>query len=145
MVKEPTIVGMPYSEFAKKYGEEKARQALQRIYGTTDPQQAAQIERQRMQQVLGISTQPQQPAPPKPSQTQQISPPPSGPTSPEEFIPNVTQSTTTQTTPEIKIPADPTIVGMPYSKFVEKFGERKSKRSPTKNLRDYRPTTSRCN
>ncbi|MCC5994250.1 MAG: hypothetical protein LM587_01510 [Candidatus Aenigmarchaeota archaeon] len=58
---EPTIVGMPYSEFAKKFGEDKAKAALQRIYGTSDPQKAAEMQQQRIQQILNQQSQ-QKPA-----------------------------------------------------------------------------------
>ena len=69
---EPVIVGMSYSEFAKKFGEEKAKEALKRIYGTEDPVKAAEIQKERMKQIIGV--QPQQQTQPQPTQTTQTIP-----------------------------------------------------------------------
>jgi len=69
---EPVIVGLPYSEFVKKFGEDKARAALQKIYGTTDPAKAAEMQQQKTQQILNQQSQPSGPA--SPSQQGQLAP-----------------------------------------------------------------------
>ncbi|RLE45220.1 hypothetical protein DRJ16_00140, partial [Candidatus Woesearchaeota archaeon] len=42
-----TIVGLSYEDFVKKYGEEKAKQALKQVYGTTSVEEAEAIEAQK--------------------------------------------------------------------------------------------------
>ena len=52
MAVEPTIVGLSYSEFVKQYGEQKAKEALKRFYGTDDVKLASQIAEERMKQIV---------------------------------------------------------------------------------------------
>jgi hypothetical protein len=52
MTVEPVIVGLSYSEYVKRFGEQKAKEFLLKSYGTTNPQEAAKIQEERMKRIV---------------------------------------------------------------------------------------------
>lgn len=47
-----TIAGLSYEEYARKFGEEQAKQTLQKLYGTSDIRVAEEISKQKQQKIV---------------------------------------------------------------------------------------------